>query len=55
MSESTVEIPPELIARLAHPTVRLSGLIDGSGSSVVPQQPGLTGIGRPRLDRRGAL
>jgi ATP-dependent Clp protease, protease subunit len=33
MSECTAEIPPELIARLAHPTVRLSGLIDEAAAA----------------------
>jgi hypothetical protein len=33
MSKTTAEIPPELIARLAHPTVRLSGLIDEAAAA----------------------
>jgi len=33
MSESTAEIPPELFARLAHPTVRLSGLINEAAAA----------------------
>jgi hypothetical protein len=33
MSESTAEIPPELLARLAHPTVRLSGSIDDAAAA----------------------
>ena len=30
MTDTTAEIPPELAARLAHPTVRLSGSIDAA-------------------------
>jgi hypothetical protein len=37
MSESTAEIPPELFARLAHPTVRLSGSIDEAAASFLDQ------------------
>jgi hypothetical protein len=38
MTEATAEIPPELFARLAHPTVRLSGSLGsrGGGSSTTP-------------------
>jgi hypothetical protein len=39
MSESTAEIPPELFARLAHPTVRLSGSIDDAAARI--PRPGL--------------
>jgi len=33
MTDLTAEIPPELFARLAHPTVRLSGLIDEAAAA----------------------
>src|SRR5580693_4237875 len=33
MTDLTVEIPPELFARLAHPTVRLSGTIDEAAAA----------------------
>jgi hypothetical protein len=33
MSESTAEIPPELFARLAHPTLRLSGSSDEAAAT----------------------
>ena len=33
MTDLTAEIPPELFARLAHPTVRLSGTIDEAAAA----------------------
>jgi hypothetical protein len=33
MTKPTAEIPPELFARLAHPTVRLSGSIDKAAAA----------------------
>jgi hypothetical protein len=33
MSDMTAEIPPVLAARLAHPTVRLSGAIDEAAAA----------------------
>jgi hypothetical protein len=54
MTDLTAEIPPELFARLAHPTVRLSGSIDEGGRGVVPQSSP-AGVGGPGFDRRGAI
>ena len=53
MTES-MEIPPELFARLAHPTVRLSGSIDETTAASF-HQLGPAGIGGPELDRRRAV
>ena len=54
MTDPTGEIPPELFARLASPTVRLSGLIDEAAAASFLSQV-LANVGRPGLDRRGAI
>jgi hypothetical protein len=44
MTDQTAEIPPELFARLARPTVRLSGSIDEAAAASFLPKRGLSPV-----------